>query len=655
MSLKFPMKFGSAGEYEMSEAAFNHILRGDTKVRPLGGGAREYALSGGLHTWSGWEAFVALHPKIVHLLQYRLDQHDDWFFARELQNGVITLKIPRGLFTGDGASITKQPDLHYKSGYLWKTLYPMSFDQKTIIEVIEEALKNIDKEDSNFPTAAEPLGVLYGYAKTSSPLTAIKLRFQLHGNQIKSAFPAWEQPMTGNNGKPYSHEHSISFNIAESTVKGNDYKANWGPVFPGREVDLNALVSLTPPFIRTRAQRDPAESVDEWQARRQAELQAIATVITPHDLANIETYLADYVCAKDPYYVQHGIYVHALAQIDTYPELFNAAQLTENIGECLWVLAYADKRLASRRAINAIERFLKMAVVHTGGLNSLMFKRLLGRMLIIVQGHPDISALKDFLETLAASPCRATLYTEFDLNPFIKLNNDESLCVTGVSDVEMELKPEHLFEFIALNLGENYLLEFTKEQRLAMASSLYGTSETLRLATDVLAQCVGKDFSFFIPVKLDGDGLRAAAKPPSEDSLMTLTRDYSRMLVLLRQRVVLEDPDAYRAEPDMNQWGTQAFFELTKQKHKRSFVLTMHQVALRELKQYADEVGYRRLFDLCDRLESGLSKERVPMPKSIPDYIPSWMQAAPPNKVYTNAELVSAIFGGPADEDNQQD
>lgn len=119
MSRTYPIRFGKHGAYELTELALWHILVGDTAVRPiikLGVRATETALSGGLHTWDGWEELLKQHTGVVHLLEYEARRHDDWFYAGELQNGVITLKIPRRMFTGDAASITMQPDIHYKSG-----------------------------------------------------------------------------------------------------------------------------------------------------------------------------------------------------------------------------------------------------------------------------------------------------------------------------------------------------------------------------------------------------------------------------------------------------------------------------------------------------------------------------------------------------------
>lgn len=652
MKLLFPIRFGDANEYELSESALDHILWGDTAIRPRGGSdglTQETVLAGGLHTWAGWQKFVAMHPKVVHLLQYRFGQHDDWYYARELQNGVITLKIPRHLYTGDAASITRQPDLHYKSGYLWKTLYPLSYTKEVILKTIGEALQNIDQEDSAPPDAAKPLGVIFGYANVHDPLKAIKLRIQLDGNQIKSAFPAWEQPFTGNNGKPYSHEHTIFFQIAASTLQWEKFQVVYGPAFPGDRFDWRGLVMQTPVFIQARPLRDRTVAVDLWQADRLMQLKRVAEVATQEEILFIESYLGDYVCSKDPFFVQLQLYANCLYLIDAEAVLFNAAQLTENVGECIQVLAFCDRRFNTRHAIAASVRFIRMAVVRAGGLNTLMFKRLLGRMLIIAFDHPDASALKDLLEAIAAAPCRATLYTEFDLNPFVKKNDEHGLCIIGLPHIEMELGPDHLLEFVALNLGENYLLLFSKEERLAIARKILDAPGMLRMAEDAMALFVGSDFDFFMPAKLNLQelGTRSA---PAENDLLAIAKDYSRMLVMLRQRIVMEDTEAYQAEPDFDQWGTQAFFELTRQKHKHKLVKLMHELALQGLITFGKSADYARLLSHCDRMLLNLPKERIPLPKSIPDYINSWQTSAE-RRTYDLKDILTKLFDEVGEKD----
>lgn len=624
MTKPFPLRFGDQGQYELSKDSFDHIVAGETTICPVvtpTGKYQETVLSGGLHTYAGWKKFLALHPKVVHLMEFRLGVHDAWWFARELQNGCITLKIPRRLFTKGAAGITQQPDNYYKSGYLWKTLFPVTFTEDDIIDVLDEALKNLDRELSDSITAEKPDGVLYGYARLTNPLKAMLIRVQMRGNRIMSAFPAWDQPWTGNNGKAYSHFHSISFLLAESTVDIADFRPEFGPVFQGGRFDRDALLASTPQFIKSRRNRSLATPVDVRNAARSQTLGAVAIRATPADLDAIDRYLADYPCAKDPFAVQRDMYMHLIDELDRWPELFNAAQFTENVGECLYVLFACDNMFNTRRAVDAAIRFLGQALVHTGGLNTLMFKALIGDMITMAIGHADKTALRDVLAALAASPCRAALYTEFDLFPFYPLRKaGEPEPPEGQESPKLQFNVDHLLEFIAFNLGENYLIAFSKEERLTFARDTLDHGNQWRLARDLMSKFAERDFDFFMPDVLDLDDLTDQV-PPAEQDLLTIVRDYGRMMVMMRQRVVMEDPAAYRAKLEDLEKGTDAYDALYRQKHKRDYVLTMHQVMLVKAMKYADRVGYAKLKAACTEALVRLPKERVPPPRPVPDYI----------------------------------
>lgn len=633
----FPLRFGDQGQYELSKESFDHIVAGETQIRPvtnLTSRYQETVLSGGLHTYDGWKKFLALHPKIVHLVEFRLGVHDAWWFARELQNGCITLKIPRRLFTKGAAGITKQPDNYYKSGYLWKTLFPVTFTEADIIDVIDEALKNLDRELSDSITAEKPDGVLYGYAKLNNPLEAMLVRVQMRSNRIMSAFPAWDQPWTGNNGKAYSHFHSISFSLAESTVDIADFRPWYGPVFQDDRFDREALLASTPQFIKSRRNRSLVTPVDARNAARSQTLGAVALRATPLDLDAIDRYLADYPCAKDPFAVQRDMYMHLIDELDRWPELFNAAQFTENVGECLHVLSVCDVRFSTRRAVDAAIRFLGQALVHTGGLNTLMFKALIGDMITMAINHVDKTALRDVLAALATSPCRAALYTEFDLFPFYPFRKaGEPELSEGQERRKLQFNVDHLLEFIAFNLGENYLIAFSREQRLAFARDTLDHGNQWRLARDLMSKFAERDFDFFMPEVLDLDDLTDQV-PPTEQDLSVIVRDYGRMMVMMRQRIVMEDPAAYKAKLEDLEKGNDAYDALHRQKHKRTYVLIMHQVMLAKAIKYANKVGYANLKAACEEALARLPKEHVPLPRRVPDYIAiyrmdEWSQMMP--------------------------
>ena len=129
-----------------------------------------------------------------------------------------------------------------------------------------------------------------------------------------------------------------------------------------------------------------------------------------------------------------------------------------------------------------------------------------------------------------------------------------------------------------------------------------------------------RDFDFFMPDVLDLDDLTDQV-PPTEQDLLAIVRDYGRMMVMMRQRVVLEDPAAYKAKLEDLEKGTDAYDALYRQKHKRDYVLTMHQVMLAKAMKYADKVGYAKLKAACAEALVRLPKEHVPLPRRVPDYI----------------------------------
>ncbi|MGB9189953.1 MULTISPECIES: hypothetical protein [unclassified Acinetobacter] len=139
--------------------------------------------------------------------------HEDWFYVRELQNGVLTAKLPRTLFNKRAASATLSVDKYYISGYLWKTLFPANTDKIKLLEYIKEGLENLDLEKSENAQ-------LFGYCNIQSdPTKIIRLMYFIHDdNNIASCFPTWTQPYTGNNGKAFSHKHVLSYPIVQSTM-----------------------------------------------------------------------------------------------------------------------------------------------------------------------------------------------------------------------------------------------------------------------------------------------------------------------------------------------------------------------------------------------------------------------------------------------------
>jgi hypothetical protein len=622
-------RLGREGNYSLTTTALEHIIHGDFSIRPGrnhdGRKTSEKILTGGLHTWAGWTDFLSQHNKISHLADFDTDFHSGWYYARELQNGVITLKIPRELFSKDAANITMMPDVNYRSGYLWKTLFPRHYGREDILNVIREALINIDEEDSMLDGEQK---LIIGYARTLEPFTAIRIRVQLQGTEIRSAFPTWDQPFTGNNGKPYSHEHSISFQLAASTIgaEGTGHRAS--RVFVGDGFDFPALMQLTPKFLLTRRRPNYNQIQDDWHTARRAAIAEYVSSIADIDVNSIVNYLRDYAIAKQPFHVQCNIYRYYLDFIEKYPGVCNAVDIAQNSADCFYALTLIDNKNGTFRLFDAARRFLAMGVCYAGGLDTLEMKRLVQTIIECAMLHHSHDSATIIIDLISTSPLRAALFTEFNVNPFIKTNDEIGIPIIGHPGVTLSFSERHLIDFVSTSLGENYLLNFSKEERKKIAIKFISENYTKRIISDSLLYFRGSDFDFFSYIMID---LMENLNPnggktlPSEGSLVSITREYSRMLVAYRQRIVMEDLDAYGADPYEYDFGSIEHFEIMKQQHKRTYVHMLHEMWLTATIEFSKKVNYTKLEKRAEHLLGALSKERVPLPKRIPDHIRSWM------------------------------
>ncbi|SAL85019.1 hypothetical protein AWB67_06831 [Caballeronia terrestris] len=90
---------------------------------------------------------------------------------------------------------------------------------------------------------------------------------------------------------------------------------------------------------------------------------------------------------------------------------------------------------------------------------------------------------------------------------------------------------------------------------------------------------------------------------------------------MMRQRVVMEDPVAYKAKLGDLERGTEAYSALYRQQHKRTYIIYMHVRMLDQTKTYAETVGYAKLKAACEDALVRLPKERIPVPRPVPRYI----------------------------------
>lgn len=626
--MDYPIRLGKDEIFTLDERAMKHIISGEftqrTDKQPGAKTIVSRVLAGGLHTYSAFKDLLKEYPRVVSLDAFDPTSDSDWFYVRELQNKVLTIKIPQTLFSGKAANLTQQPELYYKSGYLWKTLFPKHFSTEDIICCISQALNNIDIKHSGIPASPDADYHIIGYAHLHDPMTAMRIQIQLQGNKIRSAFPSWTQPWTGNNGKAFSHADSISFIISESTERASPQHYKQSRLFREMPPNYNDLKELTPEFTITKTIPTRQKAHDEWRTNRFSTLDKIASSLNHAQVQAIQNYLCDHILTKEPSFQQQMLYASGILRTGN-PLDFNTCQISQNIYECFYVLLQYDTLKKTSIFLDCMCRFLSTTVIHTGGIHLFELKRLHKLFMSGSIEHHRTDSVKLFLEALSFSPSRAATYHEFNLNTYIKKHDDLSMAVIVFPVLELPIEPRVILDFVGLNLGENYLISFNKEQRETIAKKIVFGQQPKKYIEDALRYFTGSDFDFFaerLPAMLETEGKDLI----TDKTLERIVRDYHRMLVMYRQRVVLEDPIAYRTDRFEYEYMSPEFCELTIQQHKRQLIMIMHDRFLQKVLAFSNTSGITKIAILCERLLKELNKESVPLPHYIPDYMDSWMK-----------------------------
>ena len=618
---------GPNHDYIMTAKSINHITNGDISERLIRDATskvvgKELIIKGGLHTAQGWIRFKNNRGDIVHGHMYMPDSHKLWYYARELQNGVILLKIPAEAFQSKAANLTKFADTFYKSGYLWKTLFPEEFKtDESIIAIVNEALHNIDNKE----TVGD---IIIGYANTNHPFKCLKIRIQVIGKNINSAFPTWGQPMTGNNGKPYSHLDTIHFRIAESTKFFDDQDKTY--IYPKHMLPNPCgpedIISVTPEWMLTRKPFTAKEKRMEAIACRKAELVAVAEKLTSTDINSLVSYLKEPAIAKDPVIYMTEIYNTDPIDVAIGKKFKNAVAFYQNQREGLQVLAEYDKINNTNHSIDYIVYFLKQKFIHTGGLDLWETMRLQRLFIKTVVDHPSTDSIARYIDALAFSPCRIGAYVDFDLNPYM----GHDLGVVGLSHCEIPLFERHFYDFFAETLGENYLAIMTYRQRLEHAKKLVTRTGkyTRHLIRDCLEFAFGTDLtSFGWEFKELANKIISERLPlPEANSIEQIFNDFHRCKVVERTRVIIENYDILKDEPDLNEFGSKKYNLYTAAKHKRQFIEFSYQHFVQSLLKLVDSMGLSKLSSQVRDKSNRLKKELIPLPQAIPSYIKSWRQ-----------------------------
>ncbi|HDG1706627.1 TPA: hypothetical protein PFE08_004322, partial [Kluyvera ascorbata] len=303
----------------LSQNALDHVLHGDVtdKVFPTDNGRIvKKVISGGLHTYSGWQAYLSRSPELKNIILYNNKNDGEWFYERELQNGTILLKLPESVFTSKAAKITLFPENNYKSGFLWKTLFPKTIDESNILDLLNDAMLNISKPESRD-------GELICYYKLDEPFNCMRIAVLYRDGEINSFYPTWAQPNTGNNGKPFSFFDNIGHVISESSMVNESLRLNVADV--GMFSYLSTLADIqdiTPELFISR--RAVTNNLEGWEQERIESIQSFVTNCSFSEINEIYNYVNDEGVSKYHDLVSQTAYSHFYPNIKLSLGFFNA-------------------------------------------------------------------------------------------------------------------------------------------------------------------------------------------------------------------------------------------------------------------------------------------------------------------------------------------
>lgn len=632
---------GPGGNYSLAAAAVSHILEGDLGERIVKGDDGKFShtekiLKGGLHTATGWINFKNSGPGVVHGALFLPDKHKIWYFARELHNDVILLKIPEELFQSKAAKLTKFSDIYYKSGFLWKTLFPRNFSDQEIIETIDEALHNVDKEESSDE-------IIIGYARLAERATAIKVRIQLTGASINSAFPTWAQPNTGNNGKPYTHFDSISFLIADSTEFFDDWDAyhNAGRESPLRSdiLKYEDILAFTPKIMLERKSGKGNGHV-KWTKR----LTQYAESASAQDINQILRYCTDPVTVKDPSGFLMSFFSNAYPAWAVKKDWRNLFSLFQNIIDGLFILEEYDRLNGAAHAEFCALDYIDAKFNRAGGLDLWESRRIINRIFDYAARKNDSVFSWKLLAKFATSPTRVASYFHFDLNVFLQ----KDLTVIGVTDPQLDIGLRHFYRFVANMMGPSYyhhwtIVEREKIARAAQQSYCANSNALLPLCinharADEL-QCFAFLFSGLLPSLLNN---------PSgfdEKTLELILHDYHRLCVEAQQRIVVDNIAILTGGQELDYDPTPGgdYWHYTKAKHERMFLGYCFHDFIEGYKKICAAVGRDDLSAKAEEKLENFYRQRMPLPKQVPAYIKTWPHERPTERPDV-ARLIDVMF-----------
>jgi len=528
-------------EISLSQKALNHVLYGDLtdKVfKTTDGRVAKKVISGGLHTYAGWLELLKQRPTLKKVSYFYSERDEEWFYERELQNETILLKLPESMLTSGAAKMTMFPENSYKSGYLWKTLFPKHMEQGEILNLLDEALSNISTLESRE-------GEIICYYKLDEPLKCMRVSVLYLNGEINSFYPTWSQPNTGNNGKPFSFFDNIGHVNSDSTRIGNENRLDVTRVgmFSALSSPLD-LPRITPSVFLER--KTNFSSFRDWEKERVNSLKEYVETCNIESLAEVYNYINDEAISKYHDEVVQISYDNYLANIKLSEKFYNSVCINQNLVEGIFILYFFDQKyktkLYSRTAVNLISNMIASPLIDLWAK-----KRIHHTLASLTLSYHDKNFPAEYFDHLSTSPTRREFYSEYfyeshDKKNGFKLakNQEEVSELFGIvmhPPLDRQMTYTNFLHYFSDNLGESYSLNFDDEQRTSFLLAAYPGEYYSSYVKDTLkfiTQDVFKKTCYYINAYLEHFTKNDVAKP---DSLNRIIYEYFKIQVAQRYRI----------------------------------------------------------------------------------------------------------------------
>ncbi|MDX6019060.1 hypothetical protein SIL08_01950 [Scandinavium sp. V105_16] len=604
----------------LSKNALDHVLHGEVTDKVFetdNGRIAKKVISGGLHTYSGWQSYLSKVPGLKNVLFYNNNANDEWYYERELQNGTILLKLPESVFTSKAAKMTLFPENNYKSGFLWKTLFPKTVGESEILDLLNDALLNISKYESRE-------GELICYYKIDEPLNCMRIAVLYRNGEINSFFPTWSQPNTGNNGKPFSFFDNIGHVISESSF------VNESEIIDITDVGLFSKLStleeiqdVTPELFLARGA--VTHDIQEWDDKRIDSINFFAENCSFAEILKLYNYVNDEGISKYHDMVSQNSYSHFLPNIKLSVGFFNAISFNQNIAEGIMALFLYDQKNKSKLYANTVLNLISN--MFTSPFMDMWAKKRIHYIIAsLTLGYHDRNFPAEYIDCLSTSPTRREFYSEYFYDSHNKKKHYKSIeTYEEIADLfGLILTPpqyesvtySHFLHYFSDNLGESYSTNYTDEERTGFLLKAYPGDYYEHYVQDSLKffnQNVFTHSSFILEEYLELFAKEECAKPMK---LHRVIYEYFKLQVAQRYRINLNYSE-YHEIPEVVTLPIEKYdVYATILKHERNSNRFMTDTIIESVKKYLLTVEDTNLSKVLKDIERVDRKEipRFPIP-----------------------------------------